>query len=50
LRVRGAQRGRIEHLYQDVVEILDTHLAAARPAHQFMDGTVVTSKWQQALD
>ena len=49
-RVRGAQRGRIEHLYQDVVEILDTHLAAARPAHQFMDGTVVTSKWQQALD
>lgn len=44
-RVRRARQGRV-----DVVELLDTHLAAVRPANQFMDGTVVTSKWQQALD
>ncbi|MFB6642937.1 hypothetical protein ACFCYF_37590 [Streptomyces chartreusis] len=49
-RVRQAQRGRMSRLYQDVVELLDTHLPAAGPANRFTDGTTVMSKWQQAVD
>lgn len=40
----------MNRLYQDVAELLDAYLPAARPANRFSDGTVVMSKWYQALD
>ncbi|MEU1710096.1 hypothetical protein ABZ478_32810 [Streptomyces sp. NPDC005706] len=49
-RVRRAQQGRTDHLYEDVAELLDTHLTTARSANRFMDGTIIMSKWQQALN
>ncbi|MFF5481040.1 hypothetical protein ACFY5C_27470 [Streptomyces sp. NPDC012935] len=49
-RVRQARLGRMNRLYRDVTELLDTHLSATRPANRFTDGTAVMSKWQQALD
>ncbi|MFF3467583.1 hypothetical protein [Streptomyces sp. NPDC002619] len=49
-RVQQAGQGRLDGLYQDVVELLETHLATARPANRFTDGTFVTTKWQEALN
>ncbi|MFI9764983.1 hypothetical protein ACIHFB_44460 [Streptomyces sp. NPDC051963] len=44
-RVRQARLGRMNRLYQDVAELLDTHLSEVRPTNRFADGTTVMDKW-----
>jgi len=48
-RVGQARGGRLEGLYRDVVALLDAYVAEDRPANRFLDGTLVTTKWQDAL-
>jgi hypothetical protein len=47
--VRRVRQGSLNNLYQDVIGILNTHLPASGP-NRFSDGTMITSKWQRALD
>lgn len=48
-RVRQARQGRIDGLHQDVVNLLEAHLATERPADRFTDGTLVSTDWQEAV-
>ncbi|GAA1525604.1 hypothetical protein GCM10009730_37630 [Streptomyces albidochromogenes] len=49
-RVERARNGFVSGLHDDVTALLDEQVPQERPAGQFLDGTMVRSKWDTAMN
>ncbi|MFG2823983.1 hypothetical protein ACGFX4_31715 [Kitasatospora sp. NPDC048365] len=48
-RIERARDGDVRNLHRDVSDLLETYVPRSRPSDQFLDGTVMTTQWQENL-